>query len=54
MSDTEHKTKRFEMRISAGELAKLDRLRKEESDLPQRADMVRRLIERAAEKKVRK
>ena len=52
MGDT--KTERFEMRMAAADLAKLDRLRKEEQDLPSRADMVRRLIERAAEKRGRK
>lgn len=32
----------------------LDDLRRVEKDIPQRSEMVRRLIERAAEKKVRK
>lgn len=54
MSDTENKTERLEMRISAADLAVLDRLRKAEDDLPPRSEMIRRLIERAAERKGRK
>lgn len=37
------------MRISAELVASLDELRKREDDLPSRSEMVRRLIERAAE-----
>ena len=37
-------TERFEMRMSASDLAALDRLRKGEDDLPSRAEMIRRLI----------
>lgn len=44
MSDTDQKTERFEMRMSAAEIAALDRLRRAENDLPSKADMVRRLI----------
>lgn len=44
MSDTDQKTERFEMRMSAAEFAALDRLRRAENDLPSKADMVRRLI----------
>lgn len=47
------KSERFEMRLSPDELAQLDNLRRKEADVPPRAEMVRRLIERA-EKKVRK
>lgn len=38
------------MRISEALKATLDQLRKNEADLPTRSEMVRRLIERAAEK----
>jgi hypothetical protein len=51
MKDTENKTERFELRMASNELAVLDRLRKAEDDLPSRSEMVRRLIERAAERK---
>jgi hypothetical protein len=44
MIDTDNRTERFEMRMSASDLAALDRLRKGEDDLPSRAEMVRRLI----------
>lgn len=54
MSDTEQKTERFEMRMSKADLANLDKLRKDETDLPQRAEMIRRLIAKAAERKGRK
>ena len=39
------------IRISTQALAALDQLRKNEDDLPSRAEMIRRLIERASEKK---
>uniref|UniRef100_UPI00403FA7EC ribbon-helix-helix protein, CopG family n=1 Tax=Hyphomicrobium sp. ghe19 TaxID=2682968 RepID=UPI00403FA7EC len=42
------------VRISTQALAALDQLRKQEDDLPSRAEMIRRLIERASEKKGRK
>lgn len=54
MSDTEQKTERFEMRMSKADLANLDKLRKDEADLPQRAEMIRRLIAKAVERKGRK
>ena len=47
------KTERFEMRLSVEEIAKIDDLRRKEADVPPRAEMIRRLIERA-EKRVRK
>ncbi len=37
----------FHMLISNAHMASLDKLRKKESDLPSRAEMLRRLIERA-------
>ena len=39
------------MRISPEHLRKLDDLRKRETDFPTRSDMVRRLIDRAADQK---
>jgi metal-responsive CopG/Arc/MetJ family transcriptional regulator len=42
------------IRISTQALAALDQLRKNEDDLPSRAEMIRRLIERAAEGRKRK
>ncbi|WP_414462917.1 hypothetical protein [Hyphomicrobium sp. DY-1] len=39
------------IRISAQALAALDQLRKNEDDLPSRAEMIRRLIDRADQKK---
>lgn len=54
MGDTENRTERFEMRMTAKDLASLDRLRKVEQDLPTRSEMIRRLIERASDKKGRK
>ena len=42
------------IRLEDGHLQMLDDLRRVEKDIPQRSEMVRRLIERAAEKKVRK
>lgn len=54
VSDTENRTERFEMRMTARDLASLDRLRKVEQDLPTRAEMVRCLIERASDRKIRK
>ena len=54
MDDTANKTERFEMRLAVQDLAALDKLRKDEPDLPPRSEMVRRLIERASERKSRK
>ncbi len=45
MSDTERKP--FAIRLNEAEKAMLDDLRREEIDLPVRAEMARRLIERA-------
>ena len=42
------------MRIAKDVKQMLDELRKSEPDLPSQAEMVRRLIERAADKKVRR
>ena len=42
------------MRISPEHLRKLDDLRKLEPDFPTRSDMVRRLIDRAADRRERK
>jgi hypothetical protein len=44
------KDQNFHMRASVATLAALDRLRKKEADLPSRAEMIRRLIERASGK----
>lgn len=54
---TEMKTepdKFFQMRTSESFVRDLDRLRKLEDDLPSRADMLRRLVERALHRKDRK
>jgi metal-responsive CopG/Arc/MetJ family transcriptional regulator len=39
----------LQMRIAADLVAELDELRRHESDIPSRSEMVRRLISRAAE-----
>jgi hypothetical protein len=39
---------RIGLRMSAEEMAELDRLRRAEPDMPQRSEMLRRLIKRAA------
>ncbi len=44
------KDQNFHMRASAAMLSALDKLRKKEPDLPSRAEMIRRLIERASGK----
>ena len=54
MIDTENRTERFEMRMSASDLEALDRLRKAEDDLPSRAEMIRRLIVEAVAARKRK
>jgi metal-responsive CopG/Arc/MetJ family transcriptional regulator len=41
----------LQMRIADEIIKKLDDLRRDEKDIPTRSEMVRRLIERAAEKK---
>ena len=45
------KTERFEMRVSDEFLSMLDDLRKNENDLPSRAEMLRRLVETSWKKK---
>jgi len=47
MKDTDNKTERLELRMSASDLAMLDALRRIETDIPSRSEMVRRLIERS-------
>ena len=42
------KDKLLQARVSDDDIARLDQIRKQEPDLPTRALMVRRLIERAA------
>lgn len=49
-SDEDMKNAILHMRISDEEKTVLDELRKAEPDLPSRSEMVRRLIQRAAEK----
>ncbi len=50
MADKAAKRTFFQMEVLADELQLLDELRRREPDLPSRAAMVRRLIERAADK----
>jgi hypothetical protein len=43
------KDKQMPLRISSGLIETLDELRRREKDLPTRAEMIRRLIERASD-----
>jgi hypothetical protein len=45
--------KQFQMRVSAEFLAKLDAWRREQPDLPARAEAIRRLVDTALESKPR-
>ena len=50
----EEQTERFQMRVSQGFLKIVDELRRAEPDLPSRAEMIRRAIERAAKEPKRR
>ena len=47
----ETKDKQTSLRLSEATLSSLDQLRRDEADLPTRAEMIRRLIERAVTKR---
>jgi len=51
---SEIKDKSFRMRVDDDFFDALDRLRRRESDIPTRADMIRRLIERELTSPVKK
>jgi hypothetical protein len=51
---SEIKDKSFRMRVDDDFFDALDRLRRRESDIPTRADMIRRLIERELASPVKK
>jgi hypothetical protein len=54
MDKDQNKTNNFHMRVDDEFLALLDALRKAEADLPSRAEIIRRLVERAAPQEKRK
>ena len=54
MAKTAAKYPLFNFRASPKVYAALDALRREEADIPTRSEMARRIIERAADKKVKK
>jgi metal-responsive CopG/Arc/MetJ family transcriptional regulator len=47
----ENQTERLQMRVSADFLAKVDDWRREQADLPNRSEAIRRLVELALEGK---
>jgi metal-responsive CopG/Arc/MetJ family transcriptional regulator len=50
----EEKSERFEMRVQASFLKRLDSWRREQDDLPSRAEAIRRLVEQALDSKSKK
>jgi hypothetical protein len=54
MEKTAQKSMNFHMRTDAELMIRLDDLRRREPDVPPRAEMIRRLIEKACERQDRK
>jgi len=50
MTEKKPASERFEMRVPSAWLAKVDDWRRQQEDIPSRAEAIRRLVEKALEK----